>query len=111
MGRGSCPGRRRKCTASVGIQGISLKFSGGWRGWGGVVPTEACKVFQKGMDPLLTYGNNLHICFKKIFLSFEGNALLTANVLKWVQIEADYFMFVSPAISQTKYCECVCRVF
>ena len=44
--------------------------------------TEACKVFQKGMNSLLTYGNNLQICFKKIFLSFDGNALLTANVLK-----------------------------
>ena len=44
--------------------------------------TEARKVFQKGMDPLLTYGNNLQICFKKIVLSFEGNALLAANVLK-----------------------------
>ena len=44
--------------------------------------TEACKVFQKGMNPLLTYGNKLQICFKKIFLSFDGNVLLTANVLK-----------------------------
>ena len=55
-------------------------------GWGGEEGkgrlTEACKVFQMGMDPLLTHGNNLQICFKKIFLSFEGNALLAANVLK-----------------------------
>ena len=29
MGRGSCPGRRRKCTVSAGIRGISLKFLGG----------------------------------------------------------------------------------
>ena len=83
MGRGSCLSRRRKCTVSTGIQGISLKFLGGWGGEEGKMRlTGACKVFQKGMNSLLTYGNNLQICFKKIFLSFDGNALLTANVLK-----------------------------
>ena len=84
MGRGSCPGRRRNVLSLQEFGGISFKFSGGGVGGeeGKGPLSEACKVFQKGMDPLLTYGKNLQICFKKIFLSFAGNALLTANVLK-----------------------------